>query len=244
MSGSPAHVVVLGCGRSGTSIVGELLEDLGVHEYHSEPAFEALAGLDWTRPQAIKVPREPTNGPVTPGLSVDLATLLAVVPEPRLVIWQVRHPLDAICSLRVGIGDGWTHHPRPPDWQEWVNRPLLDRCAHHWCHINGAGYDAVAEVATVHRFEDMIANPADDALAVGAMVGVDTKVPSIRAGLDAWARRVQDTNNDQFVEAQTSRRLSRPDHIHRVERWRENLTPDEVDHLWPIVAPLATRFGY
>lgn len=98
----------------------------------------------------------------------------------------MRHPLDAVCSLRVGICGGCDHHPRPLDWEDWLGRSLVERCAHHWAVINGDG----------------------------------------------------------FVEAETSRRHSRPDHSRRVGRWRENLSADEVDAVWPIVADAAATFGY
>ncbi|MEM6630277.1 MAG: hypothetical protein AAF694_11435, partial [Bacteroidota bacterium] len=51
------HVLILGCGRSGTSIFGELFDHLSGYTYHSEPPYESLAAFDWTTPQAIKVPR-------------------------------------------------------------------------------------------------------------------------------------------------------------------------------------------
>jgi hypothetical protein len=63
------------------------------------------------------------------------------------------------------------------------------------------------------------------------------------ADLDGWADRVQDSNNERFVEAETSRGYSRPDHSRRVGRWR-NLAED-VDRAWPIVEDAASaQFGY
>lgn len=62
--------------------------------------------------------------------------------------------------------------------------------------------------------------------------------------LDAWAHRVRNTNDEQFVEAMTSRRHSRPDHDRRVDRWRDDLTPEQVEAVARIVGPTARRFGY
>ena len=53
----------------------------------------------------------------------------AVVPESREIFWMVRHPLDAICSPRVGISSDWGHHPRLPDWESWLTKLLLRRYA-------------------------------------------------------------------------------------------------------------------
>jgi hypothetical protein len=67
---------------------------------------------------------------------------------------------------------------------------------------------------------------------------------SIAPALDGWADRVQDSNNERFVEAETSRGYSRPDHSRRVGRWRENLSAEDVDRAWPIVTEAAAQFGY
>ncbi len=135
---APAHVLILGCGRSGTSIFGELFEHLPGYRYRSEPPFAALLAEGYGTPQAFKVPRESPRHPPTPGLSFPLQTLLDAVQGTLAVYWQVRHPLDAIASLRVGIAKSWGHHPRPPDWRQWLERPLVERCAHHWACITSA----------------------------------------------------------------------------------------------------------
>ena len=237
-----SHAVVLGCGRSGTSIFGELFASLPGYSYHSEPPFEALAGYDYGAPVAIKVPKPAAGRPGSPGLPFLMPELLAAVPEPRQIFWLVRHPLDAICSLRVGISKNWGHHPRPPDWQSWLSEPLLRRCAHHWLHINGRGYEQVREVAKLHRFEDMIGDPLGFAQGICGQVGLDPG--PCEAALRAWARRVQDRDNDDFDEAQCSKSYSRPDHARKVGRWRENLSPAEVAELVPVVSEVAARFGY
>jgi hypothetical protein len=242
-SHQPANVVILGCGRSGTSIFGELFETLPGYRYWSE---RYLADVDSSGGSAIalKVPRT-TPGTAPPeGLSVELPELWAAVPAPRVVFWQVRHPLDAICSLRVGIDAGWNHHPRPADWQDWAERPLVERCAHHWATINGPGYDAVRDLAVLNRFEEMLADPWACARRTAATVGLDPDDPAVVEASAAWADRVQDTNNAKFVEAVTSRPLSRPDHRYRVGRWRENLTPHDIAAVQRIVATTAGTFGY
>jgi hypothetical protein len=234
--------VVLGCGRSGTSILGELFASLPGYTYHSEPPFEELAGYDYGAPVAIKVPKPAAAGGATPGLPFLVDELLAVVPEPRVIFWLVRHPLDAICSLRVGISQNWGHHPRPPDWESWLSAPLLRRCAHHWNHINSLGYERVRDRAKLHRFEDMIRDPLGFAQGICGQAGLDPA--AFEVALRAWARRVQDGDNDDFEEAECSKSYSRPDHARKVGRWRENLSPAEVAELVPLVAETAARFGY
>lgn len=97
-------------------------------------------------------------------------------------------------------------------------------------------------LAAVYHFEDMIRDPLRLARPVCAQVGLD---PAARAAhLTDWALRVQDQDNDDFDEAACSKPYSRPDHIKKVGRWRENLSSAEAADLIPLVAVAAARFGY
>jgi len=108
--------------------------------------------------------------------------------------------------------------------------------------FSASGFAQVEAEATIVRFEDMIEAPLAFARGVCDELGLDAGAE--QATLEQWAARVQNTNNAAFVEAWTSRGYSRPEHAVRVERWRENLTPEDVDLVWPIVARPAARFGY
>jgi hypothetical protein len=59
-----------------------------------------------------------------------------------------------------------------------------------------------------------------------------------------WSGRVQDTNNEKFVDARTSRAYSRADHKVRIGRWRENLSEDDIRRVIPIVKDAAAEFDY
>ena len=125
-------VLLLGCGRSGTSIFGELFDGLGGYEYTSEPNFiDTLRTFGASK--AIKVPTESEGYAADLGLSFPLDVLLSRFPN-TVVFWIVRHPFDAICSLRIGIRNNWGHHPRPPDWRSWLDKPLIEQCSHHWAY--------------------------------------------------------------------------------------------------------------
>ena len=238
---SAPPVMILGCGRSGTSIFGELFDGVDRYVYRSEPSFDVVLAADYSVPQAFKVPRESEFHPARPGLSFPLDAFLATAPAARL-FWIVRNPLDAVCSLRVGIARQWGHHPRPPAWRDWLARPLIARCAHHWEFLNRAGYAQVAERAELVRFEDMIADPAAFSAAICARLGID---PDANAPhLARWSRRVQNSNNSDFIEAETSRGYSRPDHRVRIDRWRENLTDAEASAVWDIAGRTALAMGY
>jgi hypothetical protein len=241
MAAAHPPVMILGCGRSGTSIFGELFEGLADYSYVSEPPFADVLATDFRRSWAFKVPHESDGHPAKPGLSFPLDAMLAAAPAMRF-FWIVRHPLDAISSLRIGIARNWGHHPRPPDWRDWLDRPLVDQCAHHWAFLNSAGFAQVEALAEVVRFEAMIGDPLAFARAICARIGIDADAQN--KALERWAGRVQNSNNAAFVEAQTSRGYSRADHKVRIGRWRENLSDDDVARIWPIVALPAERFGY
>lgn len=238
---TPTAAMILGCGRSGTSIFGELFEHLADYNYHSEPLFADVMNADFSVPLAFKVPHESEAFEPDPGLSFPLAAMLRRAPGMKY-FWIVRHPLDVVCSLRVGIAQDWGHHPRPPDWQDWLNRPLIDRCAYHWAFLNSVGFAQVTKIATVVRFEDMISDPDAFAQNICQVLGLNRLEQG--ATLGQWARRVQDTNNTNFIEAKTSRAYSVSDHSVRVGRWRENLTSEEVARVRPIVAEIGSSFGY
>ena len=218
--------MILGCGRSGTSIFGELFEYIPGYTYFSEPDFEEVLNCSYSDPIAIKIPRESSKYPSPSGLSFPIESLLETMPEPPIFFWQVRHPLDAIASLRVGISHNWGHHPRPVDWEQWLSKTLVEQCAHHWVTINGDGFRVVRDYATTCKFEDMLGSPENFAYRICGAIGVSPN--SCSEQLTRWADRVQDTNNEKFVEAKTSRGYSRPDHSVRIGRWKENLTEEEV----------------
>ncbi|MEM6843908.1 MAG: sulfotransferase domain-containing protein [Bacteroidota bacterium] len=238
---SPQHVLILGCGRSGTSIFGELFQHLPQYRYYSEPPFTEVLQLDHLQPAAVKVPRESEGFPSDSGLSFPMSTLTETL-SPLRIFWQVRHPLDTICSLKIGISRNWGHHPRPPDWQRWLDRPLIEQCAHHWNYINSVGFTQVKELAVMTRFEDMIADSLAFARSVGEIIDLD--VSSNEPFLKQWAERVQNQNNEKFVEAETSRAYSTRDHSVKVGRWRENLSNEELRLALPIIQETANRFDY
>jgi hypothetical protein len=172
---------------------------------------------------------------------VFLSTALEHAPNLEL-FWIVRHPLDAVSSLRVGISKNWGHHPRPPDWQDWLSRPLIEQCAHHWVFLNSHGFKHVSKIAHVVHFEAMISDPSQFAKSVYDILHPgNLKLPST---VNEWAARVQNENNADFVEAETSQPYSTSDHSVRVRRWRGNLSNADITRILPIVKETGKSFGY
>ena len=238
-----ANVVILGCGRSGTSIFGELFEYLPLYRYYFEPQFDELRAIDFDAgPIAVKVPKLPPGQRMTPGLPFLLEDLLATVPEPRVFFWQVRHPLDAICSLRPGIGENWSHNPKPPDYRDWQSQPLIMQCARHWQYINEVGYRAVKDMAVVMHYGDLVADPHHFMRTVCDKAGV--LAFDHAHAIEAWAATVGNSKSPTSYEAKRQVHWFRQDHVTRVERWRENLSLADIAMIWPIVETAAEMHGY
>lgn len=62
--------------------------------------------------------------------------------------------------------------------------------------------------------------------------------------LKSWNRRVQNNNNEDFIEALTSRPYSTQDHHNKINRWKENLTKENLEEIMPMVLQTAAQFGY
>ncbi|MEM6803490.1 MAG: hypothetical protein AAF696_18935 [Bacteroidota bacterium] len=242
MSSFSKHVMILGCGRSGTSIFGELFEHLPAYTYLSEPDFDEILKLDLSRPHAFKVPRESKDFPPKHGLSISLPKLFELFPSNLHIYWKIRHPLDTIASLKVGISKNWGHHPRPHDWEEWKAETLVKKCAYHWSYLNTFGYEQIKDLAKVKRFEDMLADPLDFALTICEEIGI--RKEDCFTDIAAWGNRVQNKNNDKFVEAKTSQAYSTKDHTVRVNRWKENLSNEDIEICRPLIEELAAQFSY
>ena len=236
------HICILGCGRSGTSIFGEFFKHLPHYTYYSEPGFSALETIDYSAPVAIKVPTQDDENDFFDGLSFNLQKFYEVFPADHLLFWQVRHPLDAISSLRVGIANNWGHHPRPKDWKDRLTLPLLEKCAYHWNFINTNGYEQVKESVVINAFEEMIHDPLATAKKICDLA--DINFSQHQSAIMQWVDRVQDENNEKFVEAECSRPYSTTDHSKKVGRWRENLSEDDVASVLPFIRQGAQNFHY
>ena len=236
------HICILGCGRSGTSIFGEFFDHLPHYTYYSEPLFSALKTIDYSSPIAIKVPVQDDEDAFFDGLSFDLEKFDKIFPEDHLLFWQVRHPLDAISSLRVGIENNWGHHPRPHDWKARLSQPLVEKCAYHWNFINTRGYDQVSDRVRINTFEEMVLTPLDTAKKLCGLANIN--FDQYQSPVMEWVGRVQDENNEKFREAECSKPYSRKDHSKKVGRWKENLSKTDVERILPLVGQGAKNFNY
>ena len=193
LSASPANAAVLGCGRSGTSIFGELFAALPGFRYWSEPFLADLptGGPPDHESWAVKVPRT-AAGRSTSGLSTSLAAL-----DPPFARCSSGSPASARCHLFAARSASPTGEPPPSAtglgrWRGGFRRASAPTA---WATINGQlrprrqpgsqslrGPDRRSELCGPHgRTRER------------RRLRTRTSPP----GVD----RVQDTSNDRFIEA-------------------------------------------
>lgn len=81
-------------------------------------------------------------------------------------------------SDRFDWGRRWWNLNLPPDWREWMNRPLAEVCAHVWASGNieilahAPELTELGQAVTV-RYEDLVDDPAGTMVRVAAAVEID-----------------------------------------------------------------------
>ena len=251
--------LVVGCARSGTSILGELLaahpsvayvfeaqrtwdqvgnaRDQSHRLVAADATPEARAQIRaWFAEQlgsaALVVEKTPRN-------ILRLPFVRAVFPEAR-VIHIVRDGRDVACSLLPGIGGAKWRHLKPPSWQRLLAEHTgVVRCALVWNEVLEIALADLSDMPHLQvRYEDLIAAPERVATAVLRYLDLPEH-PSVAAFL----RKIQNETADSY-HAERQVKWYRDDHAVRVGRWRENMTPPEQRVVGELLAPLLRRLGY
>lgn len=241
-----SNVVIIGSGRSGTSIIGELFEHVPGFVYLFEPQvdeFESAFKCGICSRIAAKVPKCPP--PLTPGLACDFDRVLEIMGGESRFIWVVRNPLDAICSLKPGIEADWSHNPKPPNWGDLIGSPWFIRAAHHWNYINSVGFSSCAArcdpmVVTYERFVRFTNQTVSSVLR-------HVNAPELDGKSSAMIQRYIDSVSDSTLDSYHAKFQVHwfvPDHDKRIGRYRHNLTDKEIQECLTIVGDTAQRFGY
>lgn len=101
------NVVILGCGRSGTSIFGELFDALPAFEYHSEPLLADLRLTAGAGAIAVKVPRSLPSATPPAGAPCTSTSCSTGVPPPRRVgRWRENLTADDLAAAMPIVAEG------------------------------------------------------------------------------------------------------------------------------------------
>ncbi|MDE2060455.1 MAG: sulfotransferase [candidate division NC10 bacterium] len=250
---------IIGCARSGTSILGELIgahpevayifeahqvweqAGFGVNGSHRLTAAHAtpevtLAIRQWFEARQGQAARIVEKNPRN---SLRVPFLRAVFPEAG-IIHIVRDGRDVACSMVPGCGGSEWSHLKPPSWQTFFTTsqgPI--RCALAWKEILEIALSDLRDVSHLQiRYEDLVADPRRVSERVLTYLGLP-----FHPAVEAFCGRIQNVSAGSY-HARHQVTWFRPDHRVRAGRWRENLSRDEQHQITTLLSPLLTRLGY
>lgn len=252
-------VLIVGCARSGTSILGELvaahpevkyifeahsiweLGGLGENDSHRLTARNATPVVsqqvrEWFQAQSegspVLLEKNPRN-------ILRVPYVHAIFPEAR-IIHIVRDGRDVACSMVPGCGREEWGHLKPPSWRElFKNYSGVERCARAWKDILEIGLQDLGTIPHMQvRYEDLLANPAAQAARILGYIGLE-----MHPQVQAFCQRIaNDTSSPYHAKNQDS--WYENDHRLRIGRWRENLSTQEQASITDLLSPVLARLGY
>lgn len=262
-----ATAFVVGCARSGTSILGEAL---GAHPevaYLFEASFvwnalapqrgddrlvatDASAEVKAAAPRALEEATQGHPGSVllekNPKHVLRIPYLAAIFPGARF-IHILRDGRDVVASLMFrNRGESWGHL-KVPGWKELLTRyPSANhvRCAHQWREaVRTARQDAAdLGLGPQHylevRYEELLAEPRTVVGRVLANLGLD-----LHPSVEAFLPRIQDATEGSY-HARRQVRHYVENHSRRKGRYLENLSPEQLRDIEEVCGDLLAELGY
>lgn len=251
--------LIMGCARSGTSILGELIaahpqvrykheahavwDRAGLGENESHRLTQAHASAEVQRVIRKKFAEEQGSATLfaekCPRSVLRVPFIREVFPEAKL-IHIVSDGRDVACSMLPGIGADEWRHLKPPAWRQLMQNELgIVRCALAWKTILEIALQDLAQ--TPHfmlRYEDLVAEPENKAREVFEFLELPF-APEVAA----FCENIQNETANSY-HAQKQVKWFREDHGVRVGRWRENMSPAEAARVEAALRPLLDQFGY
>ncbi len=250
---------VIGCARSGTSILGELLAahpsvnyifeahevwelaGPGINRSHRLLAHHAGAEV---RAQIRAWFESHQNGATlvvekNPRNVLRIPFLREIFPEAK-IIHIVRDGRDVACSLLPGIGGDQWGHLKPPSWERLsADYTGITRCAMAWKEIMEI---AIADLTLVPhlevRYEQLVRAPTQVA---GQLLDYLNLPPA--PGFWEFCAKIQDVTASSHHAGRQSY-WYREDHKARIGRWRDNLDPGQQQAVQELLGPLLGQLGY
>lgn len=261
-------VFLVGCARSGTSILGEAIAAHPRVAYLFEassiwntlvPARDdhRLTAEDATSPvataiyRALAEARTGLPGDVfvekNPKHVIRIPFLHALFPEAKF-LHLVRDGRDTVASLMFrNRGPEWGHL-RIPGWRELLGRYETAhhiRCAHQWRYaVSTARRDAAARGITAGdlyrevKYEDLVRTPAAVLETVFDFLALEPD-PAV----DAFLAKIQDETRNSYHARKQVRHFV-DDHERRIGRHRENLQDTQIRDVVEVCGDLLDELGY
>ena len=252
-------VFVVGCARSGTSILGELIASHPAVKYifeahtiwevggegengshrltgdHATPAIKTKI-TSWFQNQSqgeqVLVEKNPRN-------ILRIPYIHKIFPEAKIV-HIVRDGRDVACSMIPGCGGTEWLHLKPPSWKEYYDSYSGGmRCAMAWKQVMEIGLQDLQNISHLQiRYEDLVVSPHSVTSCLFEYLGLDLHPAVVK-----FCGQIADDTGFTY-HARHQNHWFQNDHSRRIGRWRENLTDEEQERINKILMPLLTRLGY
>jgi len=260
----PRPVFVIGCARSGTSILGEAIaahpdvayvfelsslwnELVDEGDDHRLTASDATPDVARTAYAALAEAAQRVGGSVlvekNPKHVLRLPFLDALFPHARF-LHIVRDGRDVVASLMFRNRGARWGHLQVPGWRELLAAHRDDnhvRCAHQWrIAIETARSDGarLGERYAEMRYEDLVGDPPATLERVFAFIGL-----GVAETVLAFSRKIQDATAGSY-HARRQVRHYVENHRRRVGRFRENLSGEQIAAVEAVSGSVLRELGY
>lgn len=258
-------IFLLGCARSGTSILGEaiaahpnvayLFEVSAIwntlvpeKNHHRLTADTVTTGVASQIYKALADARRELSGDLllekNPKHVIRIPFLDALFPQARFV-HIIRDGRDTIASLMFrNRGPNWGHL-KIPQWEQLLERYPKEshiRCAHQWNYaVSTARQDAQGLTGKRYlevRYEALVRAPKAELTRLLQFLELPAD-----SQVNAFVEKIQDeTYNSYHAKRQVRHYVE--DHARRVGRYRENLTTRQLEDVMKVCGPLLGELGY
>jgi LPS sulfotransferase NodH len=250
---------IIGCARSGTSILGEIIashpsvkyifeahdvwETAGKGENDSHRLTEVHVDQsvekrlrEWVETQIeqnkLLVEKNPRH-------TLRIPFIRRIFPEAK-IIHIVRDGRDVACSMVPGCGGTEWNHLKPPGWQNFYAKYRgAIRCAHVWKEVVEIATKDLKGVDHLQiKYEELVESPLSTAKKVFEYLQLDLGPEVIEFC------RVVSNHTENSYQAKIQNQWFTNNHRLRIGRWKENLTGIEKMRINLILYSTLRRLGY
>ena len=252
---------IIGCPRSGTSILGELLAEHPKVLYAFEHADwsnvmrDANGSYRFTADMKEYIPKVQkwyskfaVHGRLLihkiPFGAVAVPFLKECFPDAKF-IHIVRDGRDVVCSLLPILKQNPFTLGRmfkPPSWKKFAKlEDNLLRCTYAWKEIVEIALDDLKDIPHLQiRYEDLVS----DSFAISANIIFDLGLPWTPELADFCWKIRNETKDSYEAKHQLNWTQRGVPHKVRIGRWRENLDAKQQETVNEILKPTLERLGY
>lgn len=237
------HAVIMGCPRSGSSILGELFEYLPGYQYMFEPEQSLVEKWFQDNPTGHVAVKFPKGTPSILGCPCDWTRYWGVSRKPLQVIWIVRDPRDCVPSLLPGTISNWKLGLRPGDDASVVydGDENWQGASNTWNVVNSKVWNHILEISEqvphVVRYEELVGKTDEVVRELLSLLEYEESVDIV-----PYCERV--TNFAGVSEAAVQTIWTRRVHSIRVGRWRQHVHERHLKIIRNTCSVTAKKFGY